>query len=140
MLQSTNYQCDLDIVVLRKAGNAHGHKTVVVVLFSHGYLALFLVLLFFFFFFFLLVAAVVVLVVVILMSLFSLETTFQKLVFVLPKAVWILDFGFWILDWIWILGGRSLDFLTSFGFCLRYFHVTPTLVGGLATLIIIDLH
>lgn len=30
MLQSTNYQCDLDIVVLRKAGDAHGHKTVVV--------------------------------------------------------------------------------------------------------------
>ena len=30
MLQSTNYQCDLDIVVLRKAGDAHGHKTVIV--------------------------------------------------------------------------------------------------------------
>ena len=92
MLQSTNFQCDLDIVVLRKAGDAHGHKTVVVVLYSHAYLALFLVL----FFFFLLVAAVVVLVVVLLMSLFSLETPFQKLVFVLPKAVWISDFGSWM--------------------------------------------
>ena len=73
-------------------------------------------------------------------------------------AVWILDFGFWILDfgvWIldfgfWILefGFWSLDFgfwildfgfwilvwmrpyPTSFGSCIRYFHVTPTRVGG----------
>lgn len=43
-------------------------------------------------------------------------------------------FRFRILD----SGGQVLDFLTSFGFCVTYFHVTPTLVGGLATLTLMN--
>ena len=52
-------------------------------------------------------------------------------------AVWILDFGFWSLDFgVWILdfGFWILVWMrpysTSFGSCIRYFHVTPTRVGG----------
>ena len=63
---------------------------------------------------------------------------------ILDFGVWILDFGFWILDfgfWILEFGFWILDFgfwilvwmrpySTSFGSCIRYFHVTPTRVGG----------
>ena len=41
----------------------------------------------------------------------------------LDFGVWILDFGFWILVWM-------RPYSTSFGSCIRYFHVTPTRVGG----------
>ena len=34
-----------------------------------------------------------------------------------------MDFGFWILVWM-------RPYSTSFGSCIRYFHVTPTRVGG----------
>ena len=54
-------------------------------------------------------------------------------------GIWILDcglgdldggFGFWMGDWgIW-MGGFSPDYLPPFGFCIRYFLVTPTRVGG----------
>ena len=55
----------------------------------------------------------------------------------LDFGFWILDFGFWSLNF----GFWSLDFgfwilvwmrpqPTSFGSCIRYFHVTPTRVGG----------
>ena len=44
----------------------------------------------------------------------------------LDFGVWILDFGFWILVWM-------RPYPTSFGSCIRYFHVTPTRVGGLLT-------
>ena len=45
-------------------------------------------------------------------------------------AVWILDFGFWSLDFgFWILVWMR-PYSTSFGSCIRYFHVTPTRVGG----------
>ena len=40
---------------------------------------------------------------------------------------WILDFGFWILVWM-------RPYPTSFGSCIRYFHVTPTRVGGFFSL------
>ena len=67
MLQSSNFQRDLDIiVVLRKAGDAPGHKTVVVVLYS----CLLLLLL---------------LVVVVVVSLFSLDFVER------PKRAVILD-------------------------------------------------
>ena len=42
---------------------------------------------------------------------------------ILDFGVWSLDFGFWILVWM-----RPQP--TSFGSCIRYFHVTPTRVGG----------
>ena len=42
---------------------------------------------------------------------------------ILEFGVWILDFGFWILVWM-------RPYSTSFGSCIRYFHVTPTRVGG----------
>ena len=45
---------------------------------------------------------------------------------ILDFGVWILDFGFWILVWM-------RPYSTSFGSCIRYFHVTPTRVGGLIT-------
>ena len=41
----------------------------------------------------------------------------------LDFGVWILEFGFWILVWM-------RPYSTSFGSCIRYFHVTPTRVGG----------
>ena len=40
-----------------------------------------------------------------------------------PFGFCSLDFGFWILVWM-----RPQP--TSFGSCIRYFHVTPTRVGG----------
>ena len=44
----------------------------------------------------------------------------------LDFGFWILDFGVWILDFgVWILVCP-----TPFGSCRRYFHVTPTRVGG----------
>ena len=66
---------------------------------------------------------------------------------ILEFGVWILEFGFWILDQFSLrsfCGGpkrRRLEFgfwilvwmrpqPTSFGSCIRYFHVTPTRVGG----------
>ena len=69
---------------------------------------------------------------------------------ILDLGFWILEFGFWILDQFSLrsfCGGpkrRRLDFgfwilvwmrpqPTSFGSCIRYFHVTPTRVGGLDT-------
>ena len=49
---------------------------------------------------------------------------------ILDFGVWILDFGFWSLDFgFWILVWMR-PYLTSFGSCIRYFHVTPTRVGG----------
>ena len=76
-----------------------------------------------------------------------------SLVFVLFVAapngpVWILDFGFRILDfgfgildfgfrilefgfWISDFGFWILDYFPPFGSCIRYFHVTPTRVGGI---------
>ena len=48
-------------------------------------------------------------------------------------AVWILEFGFRILEFgFWILVWMRPQ-PTSFGSCIRYFHVTPTRVGGLYT-------
>ena len=73
---------------------------------------------------------------------------------ILDLGFWILEFGFWILDQFSLrsfcggpkrrrleFGFWSLDFgvwilvwmrpqPTSFGSCIRYFHVTPTRVGG----------
>ena len=52
-------------------------------------------------------------------------------VWILEFGVWILEFGFWSLDFgFWILVWMR-PYLTSFGPCIRYFHVTPTRVGGL---------
>ena len=58
----------------------------------------------------------------------------------LDFGFWILDFGFWILDfgfrildfgfWISDFGFWILDYFPSFGFCIRYFLITPTRVGG----------
>ena len=51
-------------------------------------------------------------------------------VWILDFGVWILDFGVWILDFgFWILVWMR-PYPTSFGSCIRYFHVTPTRVGG----------
>ena len=48
----------------------------------------------------------------------------------LDFGLWTGGFGFWIGDWgIW-MGGFSPDYLPPFGFCIRYFLVTPTRVGG----------
>ena len=49
---------------------------------------------------------------------------------ILDFGFWILEFGFWILDFgFWILVWMR-PYSTSFGSCIRYFHVTPTRVGG----------
>ena len=51
---------------------------------------------------------------------------------ILDFGFWSLDFGFWILDFgFWILVWMR-PYPTSFGSCIRYFHVTPTRVGGLS--------
>ena len=51
-------------------------------------------------------------------------------VWILDFGVWILDFGVWSLDFgFWILVWMR-PYSTSFGSCIRYFHVTPTRVGG----------
>ena len=63
----------------------------------------------------------------------SLEFGFWSLefgVWSLDFGFWSLDFGFWSLDFgFWILVWMR-PYLTSFGSCIRYFHVTPTRVGG----------
>ena len=62
---------------------------------------------------------------------------------------WISDFGFWIgLVFVFFLrrpqtglfGFWILDCPTSFGSCVRYFHVTPARVGGLHSLPFIPFH
>ena len=59
-------------------------------------------------------------------------------VWILEFGFWILDFGFWSLDFgFWILVWMR-PYPTSFGSCIRYFHVTPTRVGGFYYIDILD--
>ena len=84
----------------------------------------------------------------------------KRAIWILEFGFWSLDFGSWILEFgVWILdqfslrsfcGGpkrRRLDFgfwilvwmrpqPTSFGSCIRCFHVTPTRVGGFVCVLV----